>query len=242
MVMMQGNIVHRLITFLKYPAVPFRIMVQERGAGYARHRFHLRINPLHCLGGLMGKDAVFPRLFLPGCNLPRTVHLVAQVPDPDAIRVRMPVLLPQVRPPGPSAEIGICHTVRRVLQRPRAQVHGVNRLRPGFLRPLQVFVMSHIVGNVLAPCHIQMRFAFRHRTDGILPLPAGNEIAAGQAYARKTGFLQCGIKILPQSLLIRGRMLRVVHASVHHGTDRFQERAEKTRRNLSDSEIRMYRQ
>ena len=63
--------------------------------------------------------------------------------------------------------------------------------------------MAYVVRNVLEPGHIQMGLPLILRADGILPLPAGHKIAAGQADRRQAGFLQRFVKILPESLLIR---------------------------------------
>ena len=99
--------------------------------------------------------------------------------------------------------------------------------------------MAHVVGNILEPRHIQMGFPLFFRADGILPLPAGYKVSARQAHRRKPGFLQRFVEILPQSLFIRLGMLRVVHASVYHGSDRFQKRAEQPSGDFPDFKFRM---
>ena len=187
----------------------------------------------------MGENAVSPGIPLPGGNLPWTVHLVAQAPGFDAVRRIVAVFLPQVGPVGAAGEVGILDAVHGVLGRSRTQVDGIDRFRPGLLRPLQVFVVSDVIGNDLEPGRVYMHPAFRHGADGILPLPAGHEVPARQPDRRQAGLPQRGIEILPHALSVRRRMLRVVHAAVHHGADRFQERAEQPRGNIADPVIRM---
>ena len=182
----------------------------------------------------MRQYAVGLGLLFPGPDLPGPVHFIAQTPGPDAIGRRMPVLPPQVRPPCAAGEIGVFHAVHGVLQRARAQIHRIDRLSSRLFRPLQIFIVSHIIGNILMPCRIQMCFPVLHGPDGILPLPSGHKIPAGQPDTGKPRVPERCIEILPEPLRIRAWMLRVVHASVDHGPDGLQERPEQPGRNLAD--------
>ena len=239
MIVMERNIVHRAVAFLQHRQIPVRIVVQEGRTGHTRNCLDGRIHPLHRLAGLMRQHTVAPGIFFPGSDLPGTVHLVAQAPGLHTVGFHMAVLFPQVGPVGTAFKVGIFHTVCRVLQRARSQVHGVNRFRSGLLRPLQVFVVSHVVWDVLEPRHIQVGLPLVQGPDGVLPLPAGNEVAARQAHRGQAAFFQRLIKIPAQALFIRRRMFRVKHAPVNHGADRLQERAEQPSGNLADPEIRM---
>jgi hypothetical protein len=89
------------------------------------------------------------------------------------------------------------------------------------------------------PSQIKMRFSFFLWSDGILPIPSGDKITAGHAHRRQAGALERVDKVAAEPFVIRGGMLWIVHASVHHGSDRLKERAEQARRDVADFIRRM---
>ena len=84
-----------------------------------------------------------------------------------------------------------------------------------------------------------MRFPPVPGTDGILPLPAGDEIAARQAYRGKTRGFQSFVKVRPHPLAVRRGVLRVIHAAVDHGADGLEKRPEEAWGDFPDLIIRM---
>ena len=80
--------------------------------------------------------------------------------------------------------------------------------------------MSYIIGYILIPCRIKMYLSLRLGSDGILPLPCRYKVSAGKTDCRYACGLQ-GIDNIPsKALLVCCGMLRIVHKSVYHSTDR----------------------
>ena len=94
MIMVQGDVVHRLVALLQHLKIPLGIVAQEGGGGDADGGLDGAVHPFHGLGGLQGPDAVAPGIPLPGGDLPGAVHLVAQVPELHPIRLLVAVFHP----------------------------------------------------------------------------------------------------------------------------------------------------
>ncbi len=116
MIVMQGDVVHRLIAFLKHLPVPIGVMIEEGRGGDAGDGLDARIGPFHRLGGLEGEYAVALRVALPGAYLPRAVHFVAETPGLDVVGLFTAVFAPQIGPPGAALKVGIFHAVYGVLK------------------------------------------------------------------------------------------------------------------------------
>ena len=233
MIMMQGNIIYALIALFQNLSVPIRIMRKEWAGRYTCHCLDRRICKLHDLGYFVSQNAIPSWIFFIGCDLPRTIHFIAQVPDLNAVRVFVSVFDPQIRPIGISREVCIFHNVDRIVQITGTKVDRIHRFRSNTLRPLQIFIMSHIVRDELMPSQIQILFSCLFRTNGIFPSPAGNKVAARKPDSRNACSLQTFDHVTPKAFIIGCRMFRVIHCAVHHGTDRLQECAKQTRRDLS---------
>ena len=123
-----------------------------------------------------------------------------------------------------------------IVQGAGPEVHGIQGFRADAFGPLQIFIVSHIIGDKLVPGQVQVRFPLLTGTNGILPVPSGDKIAAGQPDRRQAGTAQAVHEVLPQTQIIRGGMLWVVHAAVDHGTDRFQKGTEQPGRDGTDPE------
>ena len=83
--------------------------------------------------------------------------------------------------------VSIFHDIHSVLEITGSQVHGVHRFCAYTFCPLQIFIVTYIVGNVLIPSRIQMNLALVLGTDGVFPLPCGYEITAGKTTGRHAG-------------------------------------------------------
>ena len=224
-IVMHGDKIKRIVALLQHFQIPLWIMIEEGRGGGTHRRFNAAVHPFHRFGHLIGQHAVPSRILFPGTDLPGAVHLIAKIPGFHLIRFLPAVLPAQIGPIGSSRMVCVFRDVDGVLQRARAQVDRVHGLRRNLFRPLQVFVVSHVIWNILKPGQIQVRLALLHGADGILPLPAGHKVAAGQAKSRQPGFPQCVHEIAAEALCVCRGMLGVVHAAVDDGADRLHERA-----------------
>ena len=115
--------------------------------------------------------------------------------------------------------VGVFDTINRVVDIAGTEVDGVQRFRAGQLSPLQVLVVTDSVGDVLTPCKVKVCFSLLKRSDGILPIPAGYEVAARKTDSRNTALLNSIDKVMPQTFAVSGRVFRIVHTAVYHVTD-----------------------
>ncbi len=104
-----------------------------------------------------------------------------------------------------------------------AEVDGIQRLGADALGPLQIFVMADIVRNVLMPRQIQVRPALGYRPNGILPVPAGNKVAAGKPDCRDWSLSERVYIIAAKALVIRGGMFGIIHRPIDHRSDGLKE-------------------
>ena len=72
----------------------------------------------------------------------------------------MAVLAAQVRPIGTAGIVGILGDSHCIIEVAGTKVDGIERFAADQLRPLQVFVMTNVVGNDLMPCKVKVLFSF----------------------------------------------------------------------------------
>ena len=152
----------------------------------------------------------------------------------------MTIFLTKIGPIRTALKVCVLHDVHRILERTGSKIHGVQRLRSNLLRPLQVLIVPYVVWNKLIPCGIEVNLSLVLRSDGILPLPCRHKVTAGQTARRHPRPLQATNEVRAESLLIRRRMLRIIHRTIHHGPDRLQERTKEPRRDLTNLKRRMH--
>ena len=239
-VVVQGNIIHRFIALLEYLTVPVWIMIKIRRRGNADSCFNGAVNPLHGLGNFVRLYAVPARILVPGRDLPGTVGFVAEIPDFYAVGILVAVRTAQVGPVSTALVVGVLGNINGVIDIAGAEVDGIHRLESALFRPLQVFIVTDFVGDILEPGKIQMGFALVLRTNGIFPVPAGNEVAARQTYGRDSSGFQRLDPVAAEALLVGCGMLGVEHIAVDHRTDGLKEAAVKTGRGFPDFKRRMY--
>ena len=182
--MMNRKIIHRIITLIQHLFVPLRKMLHKRCRRTTDCRFNGLVNPFHGLRGFVAKNTVTERILLPGPQLPRTIHLVSQIPGLNTVRFFMTVLFPKLGPIGPPFMVGIFHKVHGILHGSGSKIHRVQRLRTYLLGPLKILIMPHLVGNILVPGRIKMNLSFGSWSNGILPLPGRDKIASRKSDSR----------------------------------------------------------
>ena len=226
--MVHGQKIYGVVAHIQCLFIPFRKMFHERSGGAANADLNRSVNPFHGLGGLIYHNAVTEGILVPGAELPGAVHFVSEIPGLYAVGLLVAVFTAQVGPVGAALVVRVFDQVHCVLRAAGSHVNRVKGLGADLFGPLQIFVMSYLVGNVLIPGGIQVNFSFGLRADGILPLPCRNEVSAGKTDCRKTGLFECVNEVGAETLLVRSRVLRVVHRAVDHRSDGLKKSREQT--------------
>ena len=219
MVVVNGEVIDGVVADVESRLIPIRKMLHKRRGGSTNARLDGRVDPLHRLRGLVDHHAVGAGILVPGAKLPRTVHLIAEIPRLHAVRLLVTVLDTQVGPVRSARKIRVLHAVHRVLRAAGAHIYRIKGTGADLLSPLQILIVADLVGDHLVPRRVEVHLPLRLRADGILPLPSRNEVAAGQADRRKPGLFERVDDVGAEALLIRRRMLRVEHRAVHHRAD-----------------------
>ena len=212
-VAVQGNIINVLIALVQHLQLPVPEGGHLVGGRTAGDQLDGGIDPLHHFGGFVGDAAIFHRGFV--AHLPGAVHFVAQAPQLDAEGLLRAVLDAHIGELAAALVVGVFHHVPGVFGAPGAQVDGVHHLSVGFLRPVSKFVHAHRVGFRGEPGQVQSLGPLILGADGVLPVKAGHEIAAGIAHHRHADFTYLFQHIPAEALLVRHGMARLVNAAVH---------------------------
>src|SRR5690606_16049315 len=115
-------------------------------------------------------------------DLPRAVHLVAQAPQLDAERVRAAVGPAQVGVLRATGVVGVLQDVAGLLDAAGAEVDRHHRLGARRLRPAGELAETELVGLDRAPGPVEPARPLLLRADPVLPVVAGDEVAAGVAH------------------------------------------------------------
>ena len=117
--------------------------------------------------------------------------------------------------------VGVFDDVARLLGAAGAQVDRVHRRSAGLFAPVAELVQADLVRLGGKPCQIQPLWAVR--PDGILPVEAGDEVAAGIA---DDGDIQPADEVehvAAKALLVGGRMAGLIDAFVDCAAHVFEE-------------------
>ena len=179
---MQGQVVDQAVCALEHLGVPGREAghLVLRAAG--DHEVDTGVNPPHDGGRLGGQFAVGAGA--PVADLPRPVHLVAQAPGLDAVRLLGAVTDPQVGQRGPGPEVGVLDEVPRLRDAPGAQVDGVHHLGADQVQPAGHLAEAEGVALDAPPGEVEPRRTVLDRPDAVLPVVARGEVAARVAHDR----------------------------------------------------------
>ena len=226
-IVVDGEVIHQRVAFLQGYPLPVGIACKQGRRGTADADLEVGIHVFEDLGDFIRLDAVCLGILFKRIDLPGTVHLVAEVPCPDIVRLGVAVLLSQVGPVGAAFEVGVLHAADGAVDVPGAEVERIQRFCAGFCGPLKVLVMSELIGFELFPGQIQVSFSVFPGAYGVSPVPAGHEVASRKSYRGHSELLY-GIKdVGPEALLIRARVVGAVYASVYPVADGLKECAEQ---------------
>src|SRR5437879_4088560 len=95
-----------------------------------------------------------------------------------------------------------------------AEVDGEHRLDPGEPAPVEEFVGAEMVGLGRQPGEIEPARPRLDRTDAVLPVVAGNEIAARIAHDGRRQLAHEGQYVAAKTLRVGLRMARLENAAI----------------------------
>ena len=193
--------VHVVVRPLEHLAVPLGVGRDLRGGGPAGDQLDRGVDPLHHLGGLVGDVAVLVRGL--GAGLPGAVHLVAQAPDAEVVRLLVAVGDAQVAPVRAAGEVAVFDQVRGLLGRAGAQVHRDHGVGPGLLAPVGELVDAELVRLQARPGVVQAAGALVLGADAVLPMVFVCKAAARPTEYRNFDLLQGLYHVVAHSVSIR---------------------------------------
>ena len=131
------------------------------------------------LGPLAGGGDVVLRG--PLADLPVAVHLVAEAPVADPVRLFMPVGPPQASPVRVAGPVAVLDPGQRLVQGPGAHVQAQHRLHPRRRAPGHELVGPEPVGLLAAPGQLGAAGPLIRRADPVGPVVPGDEVPAWPA-------------------------------------------------------------
>ena len=197
--------------------------------------FELRVEELERLGHLRGESAVFVGGLV--ADLPRAVHLVAQAPHLDAIRLISAVFPAQVTQGRPTGMVAVLDQIACFGEPTGAEVDHHHRLTAYLPCPAHELIEAELVGIGGPPRQVQAGGALLLGPDGVLPVEVGDVVAAGEADHRHIELTHQRDDIAPHPLLIGARMSRLIDPSVHGASELLQEGAEDPLVHRSNDEM-----
>ena len=191
-----------------------------------------RVDGLEDLRRLGGEAAVL----LGGlrADLPGAVHLIPEAPVFDAEGLLEAVGAAAVAELGATGKVAVFDEVARLGDAARAEIDGEHALRSGAARPFLKFVYADLVGLYRAPCEIEPPRAQLTRAGPVLPVVAGDEVAARIAHDVDAELLYHAEHVAAKAHIVRGRVSRLVDAAVDGPAEVLDERAEKPPVYLAD--------
>ena len=221
---MQADVVRQAAQAGQDLPVPIHVGGQPDAARSACDQLDGGIGILHHLGGLPGADRV-----LVGRNmaeLPGAVHLVAQAPQLHGMRFAAAVRGAQVGVAGARRAVAVLDPVARFFRRTGAEIDREHR-RPAHV-PAQadVLVGAEPVRLDALPRQLAHRRALGAWADAVLPVVAGDEVAARIAHRRHVQPPQRGQHVRPAAVGIRVGAVGIVDSLVHRASHVLEEPAE----------------
>ena len=234
-VAVEGDVVHVLVALVEHGVFPVAVSRHVVGGAAAGDQLDGGVDPLHDLGGLVGYAAVLVGSLV--ADLPGTVHLVAQTPELDPQRVLRAVFDPQVGPVAAALVVGVLDDVAGRVRAAGAEVHRVHDGGVRRLRPVAELMQANLVGLGGEPGQVQALRPLVPRADGILPVEAGDEVAAGIADDRNAELPDHFNDVAAEAVLIRGGMGGLIDAAVDRAAQVLDEGAVHAGVDLADREV-----
>lgn len=211
-VLMQGNIVGHLVGMLQRHRFPFRERGHRRVGAAAGHQLNLGIDQPHRLRRLIGEPAVFLRRLL--ADLPRTIHLIAQTPGSDLVRLLITVASTQIAPVASSRMVAVFQQVAGRINAAGSQIHRHHDFGTNLLGPSGKLVRAYPIRFNCPPGQLQALRPRLNRANPILPVISGDEIPAGIPDDWDIQLFHQLLDVVTESLRICCRMRRLINPSV----------------------------
>ena len=142
----QGDVIDRVAGELEHRRLP-RAERRHRGPGAAaRHELDRRVDEAHGASGLRRATTVVGGTRV--TDLPRAVHLVAETPGPDPVRLGMAIGRPPVGDRGADRCVAVLDEVARCVGAAGPEVHREHRLDAGQARPGDELVGADRLGSI----------------------------------------------------------------------------------------------
>ena len=170
------------------------------------------VEALHRAGGLFGQTGILLGRLVP--HLPRSVHLVAEAPDPHVVGVGVAVLRPPVRELDAGLGVAVLQQLDRLGDAPGPEVDGEHRLDAEPRRPRQEVIGADLVGLDGPPREVESRGPVLLGADPVLPPVVGDEVATGVAHDRGSELTHELSHVGAEAVLVGGRVIRLVDAGV----------------------------
>ena len=235
-----GDVVHLFVGVGEHSVLPRAEGGHLPVGGADGDQLDAVVHQLHRLGRLLGQTAVFVSRLVP--DLPRPVQLVAQAPELDVEGVLLgaggrAVLPAQIRPVGAAGVVGVLHQGPGLVDAAGAQVDRLHHLDLSFPGPLHELVEAESVGLEGVPGAVDADRTVLHGPDAVLPVVAGDEVAAGVADhsgAHLTHQLQ---HVLAEAAGVSLGMPRLVDPGVYTAAHMLHEGAEEPAGDLRHGEV-----
>src|SRR6478736_1810895 len=137
------DVVDVVVRLLEHDALPLAERGHPRAGAAADDQLEPRVELPHGARGLRGQLCV--ALGGAVAELPGSVHLVAQAPHADGMRLRGPVRRAQVGQSSPRPDVRVLEDVEGLLYAARAEVDGVHQLAADLARPGRELVQADLV-------------------------------------------------------------------------------------------------
>ena len=221
---MGGDVVDELVRVLEHRVLPRAERGHRPAGAAARDELQARVQLAHPARHLGRQSSVLVGRLV--AELPRTVHLVAQAPHTDPVRLACAVGHAQVRQVGPARVVGVLQQVQRLLKAPGAEVDRHHRLHARGSGPRHELVETERVALDGPPRRVQSGRPVRERADAVLPPVTGHEVAARVAHDRHAELAHQVQDVAAEPRRIDGRVPWLVDARVDAPAHVLDERAE----------------
>src|SRR5215208_1228741 len=204
---------------LDHHPVPIR-----QAAEAATNELYVRVRPPHYFGELTGlTHVVFGRK---SPDLPLPVHLVAQPPVPDVVRLLVAVLAPEVGPVGVTRAVAVLDPGLGLVHRACPHVDADVGLGLEHATVLYELVGAEAVGFFGGPREIRPPRTLLARTDPVGPVVSADEVPTGPAQDRYPQVFRCFENVVPVASFVAQRRILVEDATVDTATQVLDKAAE----------------
>ncbi len=231
-VLVQADVVRLVVGVRQDLRFPTREGGHLLAGAAAGDQLDRRVDQVHQLGGLDGDAAVLGRGL--GTHLPGAVHLVAQAPEFDAVRVLVAVGDAHVAVVRAGRVVAVLDQRAGLVRAAGTQVDRHDRRGFSLFAPRGELVRSERIVFERVPGQIQPPGPVFLGADAVFPVVARNEVAAGIPDGGDRKLLHHRDDVLAEALRVRLRVAGLVDAAVHRAAQVLDERSEDALVHLGD--------